>query len=407
MSKVKFSPPHFEERGDVLARERNRKMAQSAHSFVRGNTAQFYEWLDSSSAPGVPEGPPIWICGDCHVGNLGPVADAAGRIRIHVRDLDQTVIGNPALDLIRLALSLASAARGSNLPGVVTAHMLEAVMEGYESAFEHDFDEAQDNSEPPDAVRIAMREARRRTWKQLAKEHIGDTRPKIPLGPKFWPITEDERGAIESVFSDRSVARVVTMVESRSDEAKVDVIDSAYWMKGCSSLGLLRYGALLGVSDETLNPAELCLMDIKEAVASVAPAAKGAEMPDDYGQRVVEGALHISPFLGERMSATTLLDRPVFIRELLPQDLALELNRMMSDEVMKTAAYLATVVGFAHARQMDSSTRSSWQNELSSNRSPDLDAPSWLWTNVVGLLIDHERTYLEHCRRYALADQAR
>jgi uncharacterized protein (DUF2252 family) len=35
----------------------------------------------------------------------------------------------------------------------------------------------------------------------------------------------------------------------------------------------------------------------------------------------------------------------------------------------------------------------------------NLDAPSWLWTNVVGLLVAHEETYLEHCRRYALADR--
>jgi uncharacterized protein (DUF2252 family) len=47
---------------------------------------------------------------------------------------DQTVIGNPNHDLIRLALSLSSAARGSDLPGVTTAHMLEQMMIGYQKA---------------------------------------------------------------------------------------------------------------------------------------------------------------------------------------------------------------------------------------------------------------------------------
>jgi len=143
------------DRSEVLELTRTRKMALSSHRYVRGNTLQFYDWLASPAASGVPEGPPVWICGDCHVGNLGPVADANGRIRIHIRDLDQTVIGNPAHDLIRLALSLASAARGSDLPGVTTARMLEAIMDGYASAFEHDFDETEDNSSPPDAVRVA------------------------------------------------------------------------------------------------------------------------------------------------------------------------------------------------------------------------------------------------------------
>ena len=40
------------------------------------------------------------------MGNLGPVANLAGHVDIQIRDLDQAVIGNPAHDLIRLALSL-------------------------------------------------------------------------------------------------------------------------------------------------------------------------------------------------------------------------------------------------------------------------------------------------------------
>ena len=49
-------------------------MARSAHTYVRGSTVSFYEWLESSRRVKLPEGPPVWICGDCHVGNLGPLA---------------------------------------------------------------------------------------------------------------------------------------------------------------------------------------------------------------------------------------------------------------------------------------------------------------------------------------------
>jgi uncharacterized protein (DUF2252 family) len=61
------------------------------------------------------------------------------------------------------------------------------------------------------------------------------------------------------------------------------------------------------------------------------------------------------------MSASTLLGRLVFIRELMPQDLKLELKELNPKEAMKAAAFLATVVGSAHARQMDSRTRMSWR----------------------------------------------
>ena len=108
------------ERQAILEERRRLKMARSAHAYVRGNTLQFYEWLKAGSGDKLPQGPPIWICGDCHVGNLGPVANADGKVEIEIRDLDQTVIGNPAHDLIRLGLSLATAARGSdhNPPGL-------------------------------------------------------------------------------------------------------------------------------------------------------------------------------------------------------------------------------------------------------------------------------------------------
>jgi uncharacterized protein (DUF2252 family) len=404
MARSRKPSPHVDDRPSLLLQARNEKMARSSHRYVRGNTAQFYEWLASDRASGIPEGPPVWICGDCHVGNLGPIADAGGRVRVHIRDLDQTVIGNPAHDLLRLALSLASAARGSDLPGGTTVSMLEAIMDGYESAFEHDFDEAEDNPDPPEAVRIVMRKAAKRTWKQLARERLEDTRPTIPLGKKFWPVTDEERQAMASMFTDPSIARLATMVKDREDDAAVEVVDSAYWMKGCSSLGALRYAVLVEVAGRDPDGSDLCLIDIKEAVEPVAPSSSTADMPTDHARRVVEGARHISPFLGERMRAGTLLARPVFLRELMPQDLKLELDQLTKREGLKAAQYLATVVGFAHARQMDHSTRTAWQAELTLDRARDLDAPSWLWTNVVGLLIDHERTYLEHCRIYALDD---
>ena len=118
-----------------LIADRNCKMAASAHAYVRGSTARFYQWLEGSERPPLPEGPPVWICGDCYVGNLGPVASKTGALADQIRDLDQTVIGNPAHDLVRLALSLAMAAHSSDLPGVTTALMLERIMDGAGAAF--------------------------------------------------------------------------------------------------------------------------------------------------------------------------------------------------------------------------------------------------------------------------------
>src|ERR1700759_120278 len=158
------------ERQAVLEERRRLKMARSAHAYVRGNTIHFYEWLKAGSGDKLPQGPPIWICGDCHVGNLGPVANADGKVEIEIRDLDQAVIGNPAHDLIRLGLSLATAARGSDLPGVTTAHIIEHMMDGYENAL----GPAEDKEwiPVPDPLVGVLKRAFRRRWRHLAEERI-------------------------------------------------------------------------------------------------------------------------------------------------------------------------------------------------------------------------------------------
>jgi uncharacterized protein (DUF2252 family) len=99
-------------------------------------------------------------------------------------------------------------------------------------------------------------------------------------------------------------------------------------------------------------------------------------------------------------------DRAVFLRELLPQDLKFEIEHLTPAEGTRVAKYLATVVGKGHARQMDSKAREKWRKRLSQNRTKALDAPSWLWSSVVELIVNHEGAYLEHCRKYALSATA-
>ena len=101
------------------------------------------------------------------------------------------------------------------------------------------------------------------------------------------------------------------------------------------------------------------------------------------------------------MMAASLGGRSVFVRELLPQDLKLELDQITCEEAETAARFLAEVVGKAHARQMDAAMKEKWRVALNGNRSKTLDAPSWLWSCVTELIASHEVGYLEHCRRYA------
>jgi uncharacterized protein (DUF2252 family) len=389
-------------RAHALDARRKLKMASSAHAYVRGSTKQFYRWLEGHGKRAVPKGPPVWICGDCHAGNLGPLAAPDGKIHVQIRDLDQTVIGNPNHDLIRLALSLASSARGSDLPGVTTAHMLEQMMIGYQRALNGPREQNQIESDKPESIKVVMRRATARTWKHLARERLEDVRPTIPRGERFWPLTTHESSSIDELFEDKGVRKLVTSLKSRPNDSSIEVLDAAYWMKGCSSLGRLRFAVLLKVDTGKKREDDFCLIDIKEATSAAAPRTAGTAMPKDPARRVVEGAKHLSPALGERMIASKLLNRSVVIRELMPQDLKLEIDQLSREEAVSSARYLAEVVGKAHARQMEASARREFASSFNQRKAARLNAPSWLWSSVVELASMHEAAYLEHCRRYAL-----
>jgi uncharacterized protein (DUF2252 family) len=390
------------DRRSILNNARTLKMARSTHAYVRGNTVKFYEWLAASAAAKkLPQGPAIWICGDCHLGNLGPLSDGSGNVEIQIRDLDQTVIGNPAHDLIRLGLSLATAARGSDLPGVTTARMIEEMIDGYEHALA-DREERYLGPEP-EVVRIVKRRALGRRWRHLARERIDGAEPTIPLSKKFWALEPKERSALSALFSDPDVKRSILSLDGKDRDRELRLVDAAYWMKGCSSLGLLRYAGIIAIKGAK-GREDFALVDLKEAVAPAAPVASDAVMPEDPAERVVTGARALSPYLGERTIAAKLLGKSVFIRELAPQDMKLEVEQFTQSQAVRAARYLAFIVGKAHARQMDGMQRTSWRRTLLDHRGSGIDAPTWLWRAIVDLSASHEAGYLEHCRRYALQD---
>jgi uncharacterized protein (DUF2252 family) len=392
-----------EERAPILDARREAKMTSSAHAYVRGSTKRFYAWLEDSKAS-LPSAPSIWIGGDCHVGNLGPVAAKDGSISIELRDLDQTVVGSPAHDVLRLALSMAMAVRASGRPGSVTARVIESIARGYELVLEAKASQREFVlAKPPEQVMNVLREARSRSRKQLFAERIGKDAGEIPIGKRFWPLTSEERRAVEELVSSPETHKLITSLTSRDDEAPVEVVDAAYWVKGCSSLGNWRGAALVRIGESGTKSSALALIDIKQALPALAPRSEDTEQLPHHGERVVAGARALSPALGERMVAARVLDHDVFIRELLPQDLKFELESMGESESQEIGVYLASVVGVAHARQLDAPACASWLESFRRGNAKNLTAPAWLWASVVDLVALHEGAYLEHCREHALS----
>jgi hypothetical protein len=111
-----------EDREAVLTERQRMKMACSAHSYVRGSTLKFYEWLGLSHSA-------IFTAGSARLdlrrlpsGKLGPCGRRQGP--------SEDCYPGPGTDCYRKSCPRShspTAIRGSDLPGVTTALMLEHV----------------------------------------------------------------------------------------------------------------------------------------------------------------------------------------------------------------------------------------------------------------------------------------
>jgi uncharacterized protein (DUF2252 family) len=162
--------------------------------------------------------------------------------------------------------------------------MLEEVMMGYENAFVQEPREG-DPAIQPESIRQVTKRASAASWKTLAIKRIEDVSPIIPLGKIFWPLSKEERAEIEQLFHTEEMRKLATMLRSREDSASAKLVDAAYWVKGCSSLGRVRYAALLEVGGKKKKRPDYCLMDLKGRPSGRASRGRGQGADRSSGAR--------------------------------------------------------------------------------------------------------------------------
>ena len=144
-----------------------------------------------------------------------------------------------------------------------------------------------------------MKRAVKRTSKRLLDERLGGSRKRFKLGSRFWQLAADERDAVRQLVEQEPVRRLITRLEDRDAQAPVRLVDAAFWVKGCSSLGLWRVAALVEFREPGDNKksggSSLALLDIKQAVEPSAPWAPGLNPSLAPGMRVLSGAQRLAP----------------------------------------------------------------------------------------------------------------
>lgn len=86
-----------------------------------------------------------------------------------------------------------------------------------------------------------------------------------------------------ALVGQEDIRKRVAMLSTRDDHCTVSSHDAAFWVKGCSSLGLWRAAVLVDVIHTTRKGKQRrsrCLLDVKQAVDASAPWAPGTVAPD-------------------------------------------------------------------------------------------------------------------------------
>jgi uncharacterized protein (DUF2252 family) len=126
--------------------------------------------------------------------------------------------------------------------------MLEQMIEGYEEALSNPAIDYRDFDHVAKPVEPILNKALRRKWRNLAEERIENVKPTIPKGKRSWALSDEEKTEIGRRFQTSEARNLVTCLRYREAQDEVEVLDAAYWVKGCSSLGRLRYVVLLRIA---------------------------------------------------------------------------------------------------------------------------------------------------------------
>jgi hypothetical protein len=81
----------------------------------------------------------------------------------------------------------------------------------------------------PEAVQPVLKRALKRRWHHLAEERLQDVRPQIPMGKRFWPITQAEKKETERIFK---LPEVLDLITSLKDRDKGDEVRSWILLTG-------------------------------------------------------------------------------------------------------------------------------------------------------------------------------
>ena len=313
-------------------------MARSAHAYVRGSTEQVLRMAGQRRGARCRRARRSGSAATAIWAISGPLANAKGR----VGDADPRSRpdgdrqSRPRPDPARPVAGHRRRA-GRTCPASPPPRCWKQIMAGYQAALAAGA--TRTRTRKPRSVRLLMRRALGRRWRHLAEERIEDVRARDPAGREILEAGGNERDAIAALFQEEPIREMVTALNQRDDDAAIEVLGRGLLDEGLQLTGPPALcGAAAGRRGRQRRSSTYALVDIKEAAKSAAAAR--AERQDAAQQRRAGGGRRQRrhPISAGGCGRPTAGRPPVFLRELMPQDLKLEIDQLTPDEAMPGGA---------------------------------------------------------------------
>lgn len=332
-----------------------RRLAESAHGFLRGSAPLFYEIL--ARRPDLAEGPDGagWIAGDMHVENVGAYRTDDDTVVFDLNDFDDACEGPWRLDLLRLTTSLLLASAAFEAPGHKAIDFAHHAVSAYVGAAFDGADVVPEACEPIADLIEQCRTRRRDDFLEDTTEIASGVRV-IKRNKRTFDAPPEDAAAAPGLLADY-VHALGGGAPPHADRWRV--ADVAVRLAGNGSLGRKRLWVLVD------DGAGHRFIELKQA-GSPAPAALLGEPAQDPAERVVAGARALLARPALRLAAVPAKNghAPFSGRRLRPEEDKLDLGREeLGAAFPELVRILGGLLGRAHRRAVKTAPAARWTAE--------------------------------------------
>lgn len=230
-------------------------MRHDPFTFMRGTCHLFYERLPEPKWLG--KAPPVWVCGDLHLENMGSYKGDNRLVYFDLNDFDEGALAPASWELVRLLTSVHMAAGSLHLSDAQADHLCRDFLDTY-------------------AAELRSGKAR---WveRDMATGMVGDLLQGLRgrLRPPFLDSRTIRKGKLRSLridgrralpVTDKQREKVVALIDSMASREDTPrfyrVLDVARRIAGTGSLGVDRFAILV---EGKGSPDGNYLLDLKQA----------------------------------------------------------------------------------------------------------------------------------------------